>query len=356
MPVSHLRSDRRLWLLLSSLVLLISIGLLADHIAGSHGILVPFGPEDVSSSTEGFRPPGYVEIDEQGRRLVHHLGTDGIGRDVLARLIHGIPTALIIGIGSTAISLFVALLLGLSAGYFGDDRLKVGVVKLAWIGIVIFLSMFYAREFFMQDSGLGLLVVLVISGISLILGSVVINWLLKQKAITLPVDTIVQRMIEIFRAVPRLFIFLAIYAFIPNPSIGAVILLLGLVRWVAMTRIIRAETMRVSEMSYVRSAELNGLRAYRISVGHILPNIIGPIMVACSFSASTAILVESTLSFLGIGVPSDVVSWGQMLSSSREYIKAWWVAVPPGVMIFLLIILFNSIGARIEELRMHRWS
>ena len=181
--------------------------------------------------------------------------------------------------------------------------------------------------------------------------SLLYYWHTKWKAfeIALPLDSIIVKLLELFRAIPGLFLILAIFSIIHDPSLWKVILVIGLLRWAGMTRLLRAEVQRLKSESFVSSAKVTGLSDWRIITRHILPNALGPLIVASCFMMGNAILIEASLSFLGIGVSTDSVSWGAMLGASKIYINAWWLAIFPGFLIFLLILSFNILGDRLRK-------
>ncbi len=339
------------------LLILGGIGMFASLIAyDSPSALIPFGPNTSEVTAMSYQPPGFKEVMSDGISRNHLMGTDDLGRDVAARLIHGIRTALIIGLGSTFISLFIAILLGTCAGYYGDKTLKIPLWHIILFLIALIVGLYYIKEWsYVYDLNkvlyfnLGRFVVgiflsiLVLIGIFKILPS-------RGKTIFLPIDSMTMRLLEVFRSVPKLFLLLAIYALITQPSIWLVVIILGMIRWASMTRLIRAEVLKVKQDNYIKSVEIMGVHHVSLIRRHLLPNVIGPIMIAASFSIGTAILIESTLSFLNIGLPIAEVSWGQMLSQSRVYFGAWWLAIPPGFMIFVLILLFNTLGDRIDSI------
>jgi len=123
-----------------------------------------------------------------------------------------------------------------------------------------------------------------------------------------------------------------------------VILVIAFLRWPVITRHIRAEILKLKEQKFILSSKAIGQKDWKIFKNHILPLCISPITILVAFGFSAAILTESTLSFLGIGIPIDQVTWGSMLSEARKSFQLWWLAVFPGLMIYFVIALFNSLG------------
>jgi peptide/nickel transport system permease protein len=249
------------------------LAITAPIIASSKSTPIPFGPNDIDVANRLHPPDAH-----------HHLGTDDLGRDVLARMIHGARVSLTVGLMATAMALLVGSFLGAIAGYYG------GVA-----------------------------------------------------------DWFVSRLIEVVLCFPLLFLALAIVAFF-GPSIWTIMIALGLTTWTSEARYVRGEFLRIREMEFAYAARASGARDSRIMFRHLLPNALAPVLVSASFGVAYAILTESALSFLGLGVPIPTATWGSILSSAKDYIEyAWWLVVFPGVAIFLTVAAFNVIGDRFRD-------
>ena len=347
--MTELIRDYRFSVPLAILIVLAIVGAFSSQMTGE-GALIPFEPDRVSSQAEIYSKPGASEM-RQGDEIKHYFGTDQIGRDVAARLIHGIPIAFKVGIGSALLSLLIALIFGALSGFIGNRRHKISLLKLLIGGVLIVLAHFYSREWSFVDAGEGLFVFSIIRygiifAILMIAMSTILSYLPDNRShqIYIPWDTIVLKCIEVFKSIPRLFLLLALFAIITMPSVFWVIVIIGLIRWPRLTRIIRADIIVTKGEDFVRSAHLMGLSDARIFVRHILPNIYKPIIVLTAFNMGSAILIESSLSFLQIGLPADTVSWGRMLGESRNYISAWWLAIGPGFLIFVMVLCFNLVA------------
>lgn len=159
------------------------------------------------------------------------------------------------------------------------------------------------------------------------------------------VDDVIMRLGDIQLAFP--FILLAImFLVVMGPGLLNIILVLGIGQWVTYARIVRAQTLSLREKEYVEAARAMGDSTFSILFRTILPNIIAPLTVIASFNVASVILSEAALSFLGLGVPPSVPTWGSMLSASREHLLSnkWWLAVFPGLAIVLTVLAFNIIG------------
>ena len=162
-------------------------------------------------------------------------------------------------------------------------------------------------------------------------------------------DWIVSRAIEVVLCFPFLFLVLGIVALF-RPSLLTIMVALGLTSWTSEARLIRGEFLRIREIEFAQAARASGARDLRIIVHHLLPNALAPVLVSASFGVAYAILIESGLSFLGLGVPLPTASWGGILSSAHDHIEyAWWMALFPGLAIFTTVASFNVIGDRVRD-------
>jgi peptide/nickel transport system permease protein len=163
------------------------------------------------------------------------------------------------------------------------------------------------------------------------------------------VDWIVSRLIEVVLCFPFLVLLLAIVAVV-GPSLTTIVVALGLTSWPQEARLVRGEILRLRELSFTDAARAAGARDLRIVLRHLLPNAIAPVIVSASFGVGSVIMIESALSFLGFGVPLPTPSWGSILSSASTYIAhAWWLALFPGIAIFLTVASCNLIGERLRD-------
>jgi peptide/nickel transport system permease protein len=163
------------------------------------------------------------------------------------------------------------------------------------------------------------------------------------------VDHVINRFIEILLTIPTFFLIIAIIAFLP-PSIYNIMVVIGLTGWTGAARFVRAEFLKLRQLDFVTASRALGASASRIIFVHMLPNAMAPVLVSAVFGIAGAILTESSLSFLGFGVPPPTPSWGDILSQSRDYIEfAWWLTVFPGLAIFLSITAYNLLGEGLRD-------
>ncbi len=286
----------------------------------------------------------------------HHLGTDKLGRDVLAGLIHGLRSSLLTGLLAMLIAGFLALVAGSLGGYLGNDRLKISRAALAALLMAIPILWFYAIElqrFSTHDSLLlklseTILIAVLILVIFRLLAAGLSRVEFFRKKISIPLDRILTRLTELIMAMPRLILILTLGALF-KPSLWSLAFIIGLTSWPEMARLLRSSIMSLLHTGYVESARALGFSDLRIILHHILPNAIGPMLVALMFGISAAILVESSLTFLGIGLPPETVSWGSLLARARENFSAWWLALFPGLAVFCTVLLMNMTADAIQR-------
>jgi peptide/nickel transport system permease protein len=297
-------------------------------------------------------------------RFRHLLGTNSLGEDVAAGLIHGTRVSLSIGLLSMGIAAVLGLLLGALAGYFGNERLKTSRARL-WLTIfAIFPAWFYAfsvRNFALRDalneSGGSFLVqllfsILIFAFIIFVfnrIGKIVGRGAVLGKQVKVPVDAYISRFIEILNSIPTLILILSLSALAKEPSIIYVMVIIGLTSWTGIARFTRAEFMKIRSMDYIQAAQAMGFTEKRIMLRHALINGMAPSLVSIAFGIAAAIITESSLSFLGIGVPPDMVTWGKLLAQGKEYYQAWWLVVFPGIAIFVTVTIYNLIGDGLRD-------
>lgn len=282
-------------------------------------------------------------------RYRHWLGTDHLGRDVLAGLIHGTNIALKVGFLSVFFSLLIGLYLGLLSGYFGDHGWKINVFALFFAALTKILGLYYLiYPIVVAPSLMYYLMIVLITGILLIAILKLIPSSIKP-SISFPIDLITTKIIEVLNSIPTLFIVLALLIMFSKPSIWNVIIIISVVGWPKFARLVRAEILQIKNLEYIQSAKSIGLSDIQIILKHALPNALTSVISITAFAISGAILLESTLSFLGLGIPLEEVSWGSMLSDARANFSSWWLAIFPGFAIFLVLISFYIVGNHLNE-------
>lgn len=164
------------------------------------------------------------------------------------------------------------------------------------------------------------------------------------------VDSIIMRFTDIMLSFPTFFLILAVIAFL-KPSLINVMVVIGLTGWMGVARLVRAEVMSVKGREYITAAVLQGLSHRRVMFKHILPNVLSPVFVTATLSIAGAILLESSLSFLGLGVQPPTSSWGNILTNGQEnIIHAWWLSLFPGLAIVFTALGYNLLGEGLRDL------
>lgn len=336
-----------------------------------------FAPVAYAASKSDYDNSGYVgpfdkqlftnkdgETIEMPLKFRHWLGTGKAGEDVLSGLINGTRVSLLIGIVSMSIASIIGILLGGMAGYFGNRKLHTtrGSFWMMLIGLLVaFYYGFLIRTYrisdafgvsnmqaFLQLTGC-LFIFLLIASLFYFLGKLISRIPFLNKQVHIPVDSLVSRSIEILISLPLLILIISISAIAKEKSMINVMVIIGLTSWTGIARLTRAEFLRISALEYIQSAKALGFKERRIILRHALPNAMAPAFVAIAFGIASAILTESALSFLGIGVPPDLVTWGSLLNSGREKFQAWWLVVFPGLAIFVTVTVYNLLGEGLRD-------
>jgi peptide/nickel transport system permease protein len=324
---------------------------------------IPYLPKNIDFANAQSVGP-FDEQRIESLRWKHWLGTDELGHDVLAGMIHGTRIALLVGLVSMSIAAFIGILLGSIAGYFGDTKLQMSRIRVILNIVVIPFAFFYAfgsRTYILQDA-LGnsffsfllefFLSLLIFLFILWILNYFIVTPLKKieilSKRVNIPVDILISRLIEVMVSIPTLFLIISIIA-IAKPSIFIVMAVIGLTSWTGIARFIRAELLRIRSLEYIEAANALGYSEFRTIFRHAIPNALSPVLIAVAFGIASAILIESTLSFIGIGVPPETMTWGSLLSSARQSTAAWWLAIFPGFAIFITVTVYNLVGEGLTD-------
>jgi len=291
---------------------------------------VVFDPE-VVRLTDKFLPPFSVPssdslLTDRPFGGVYLMGTDELGRDVFARMFQGSFVSLSIGFVAVGISLGIGILLGGLAGYYGQDKVS---FKTVLAGILLGGVFIYFEWNF-----LGYTIIAVMFG----------TWVFR-----LSIDTLIMRFTDAMMCFPPFFLILTAVALLP-PSIYTIMIIIGLFSWMGTTRFVRAEFLSIRELDYVTAAKALGVSEWRIIFRHMVPNALAPVFVSATLGVASAILTESSLSFLGFGVPPPDATWGNILSDGKGFIfDAPWLFFIPGLAIFIVVLAFNLVGEGLRE-------
>ncbi|MEZ4826245.1 MAG: ABC transporter permease [Bacteroidia bacterium] len=347
------QKGRGIWFAITWLGLVVFASVFAGVLAHPQtGLLVPYGPETTL---------GQKNIPPFGGNS-HYLGTDQSGHDILASLIHGARVSLTVGLAAVGLAAVIGIVVGLMAGYWGDRRFRMRRGTALSVIPGAFFGWFYGfrlMRFEMMDAAtesMGAFVGMWLQGV-IIAAIIVVFWVWLGKMLSrgkwmggiiyFPVDSLIMRIIEVLNSLPLLLVIISLSA-IFHGSLWLIVIVIGLTGWTGLARLIRAETLRISEMGYVESGRALGLGEWRIIFTHILPNALPPALIVIAFGIGNAILAESALSFLHL--VDGTVTWGSLLSGTRSNFSAWWVGVFPGMAIFLTVLSFNLIGEKLRDI------
>lgn len=307
---------------------------------------IPFSHHSIDLEADAYLSP--LEDQPGEKRFRHWMGTDALGRDVTAGMIRGCRVSLLIGLGSMLLALLIGIPIGSVAAYWGDKNWRITSMQMFTIGltaIVLFLIWF---------TPLSLLIKLL-----LIMGALVGSYFLIKKnprnsrtSISVPLDRITLGVISIIDGFPGIFLILILVAIIPLKGWVVVMFTIALLRWPSMARYMRAEVFKMRETNYIKAAQISNIPANQILRKHIIPYAFRPVMISFIFGVSSAILTESSLSFLGIGLPTEEINWGRLLAQSRNNFDAWWLVVFPGCAIFFTLLSLYTIGNAWQKIQL----
>ncbi|MDH4456743.1 MAG: ABC transporter permease [Candidatus Methylopumilus sp.] len=163
------------------------------------------------------------------------------------------------------------------------------------------------------------------------------------------VDTVIMRLVDVMLSIPTFFLILAVIAFL-TPSIWNIMIVIGLTSWMGVTRLVRAEFLSLRNREFVLASQTLGAKDSRLIFKQLLPNSLTPIIVSSVLGIASAVLVESGLSFLGLGVQAPQASWGNILTDGKEYIEfAWWLSMFPGLAILITVMGYNLLGEGLRD-------
>ncbi len=164
------------------------------------------------------------------------------------------------------------------------------------------------------------------------------------------IDEVIMRFVDLMMCFPTFFLILAVIALL-EPSIWNIMIVIGLTSWMGISRLVRAEILSIKGKEYVLAAKAQGFSEARIIFRHVLPNALSPVYVVATLGIGGAILTESALSFLGIGVQPPTASWGNILTQAKDNIEvAWWLSLYPGLAIFLTVMGYNLLGEGLRDI------
>lgn len=308
--------------------------------------LIPFSPSYMDLSTVGGVSPNHSN---------HHiLGTDLYGRDVLAGLIQGCNVSLLIGFQSIFFIVIFAFLFSIISSYYGNDRLKLNILQ---IGIIILLSgiiAYYLFIAFYSESLFSVIIKLIFFLILLLFivaKSQSIFSFTSLNKYNIPLDKLGLKFYEVYSSIPSLIILLILIGIQSYNSIFNLALIFGVLIWPVLFRYLRIEFHQEKAKDSYLSYQNMGYQDLRIIFIHMLPNILRTIINPLIFIFISVIITEATLSFLGLGLSEEIISWGKILAQARQRIDAWWLVLFPGILLFLTLYSLNIIAKYWQEYR-----
>ena len=243
-------------------------------------LIAPYDPYKQNIMNR-LKPPVWIE----GGKSEHLLGTDHLGRDLLARIMYGSRVSLVVGVCAVVLQVIIGVALGLVAGFYGGKA-----------------------------------------------------------------DSVISFMVNSMMGFPFILLAMSLVAVL-GPSLQNIIIALGVTQWTVFTRITRIETMKAREQEFVLAATSLAFSTKRILLRHILPNLVPSLVVLATVEVARAIIRESLLSFLGLGIQPPTPSWGSMLAEGRDYmLMQWWLAAFPGAAIFISALGINLLGDALRDI------
>lgn len=311
------------WLAISWLLFILAVGLLAPWLP----LPYPAATPDLLHMAAPPAPP-------------HYLGTDPLGRDVVAGLVAGARRLVLLSLPAVGLATLVGAAAGSAAGFWGNKQLRLPLASAGWLlAAAWWLAALPARLF--------------VAGALVVLAGAA-SWYSSRRAASsrhtfaLPLDSLVLGVTALLGAVPRLILLVALAA---GPPLGTMQLLslLALVAWPETARLVRAQMLRVRVQPFVEAAYASGLPSWRVWLRHALPHACLPLFSFAPLSLAGLVGLENALAFLGIGQAPDQVSWGSLLATVRQDPTAWWVAAAPGVALLCTLLALQQLAQALNQ-------
>jgi peptide/nickel transport system permease protein len=281
----------------------------------------------------GAKPPYFTE-GKKSRWYTNWLGTEELGRDVIAGLSRGLYHTIRIAILATLFSIIIGSIYGMVIGYVGDNLLYRNlaqiIVRIFFI-LLIFFYLYYSAYFW--------------AIFALLVGELIykIASKLPIKKYSIPMDTIGVGIVTLRKSIPSLILIFALLPLFKSPSNVNTIIILSLIGWTGIAWIVRLQTMEIASKDYIKSAQSMGVGFWKMIIYHIYPNVKNVILLLFIFQLGTMITIEAVLSYLGVGIEPTEISLGTLLKQAKTNINAWWLAVFPGLMLCIILLCLHLI-------------
>lgn len=259
--------------------------------------------------------------------------------------------SILISILSVMLASVVGLALGLASGFYGNDKIKTSILSIFWIITTIFFCWFYGWYTTSTSPTVfrSILSIIITFSISYTLWKLLTHFHPFSKNVKIPMDALIGRIIELFNSVPRIVVIIVLATLIDSQSLFALIISIGLTSWTDIARVVRNEVLKEKENSHIEASTALGISSFKIIHKHIIPNILYSVIFIITFNISSIILLESGLSFLGIGVPENVITLGKIIEEGRHDFSDVKLILVPGIIILLLVYIFNKMGDHLQK-------
>lgn len=314
---------------------------------------IPYSPTDINVDMTGLPP--LSKAADKPWYYTHWLGTDELGKDVLAQLIHGCRTSVWVALAAMCLAFSIGICTGALGGYWHSKSLKISPFLISTLILLAVVLPVFWNAFFAQMNDLvawfcvvfTLLVSFMVIKLCDFLHNRFSVWLFRP-VIRFSPDSAVVGSINFVTAIPGYFALLTLLAIWSEPSISGISLALGLLMWPDVARLTRSSMISLRQTGLAEGAKSLGYSPLRIAFRHLLPNAIQPALVALGFGVGGAIVAESFLSFIGIA-PAEMTSWGNLLAKTRAYPGMWWLSVFPGLSILGAVLVTYRISTQFQN-------
>ncbi len=296
-----------------------------------------------------FQYQSNAQIKELPMRYRHWFGTGKKGEDILACCIYGLGYSFFICGFSTLIASLFGLSIGVAASYYGNHYFKMSWLQYLGIamglGSASYISLHLLPLLYNTNTALLTLSFITICLIVIFIFNTVSRWMHLKKNLPFPIEKILTTSINIFSSIPALVLIITCIALL-KPSVSTLIIMLALTGWPTLARIAFTETKQLQQLPYLQSAKAMGYSSYYIITKELLPNFTYVFITTTLYVGAALLIAESSLTFLGLGTPFPLVTLGSILSQFKENYLAWWVALFPLLVLFILLYCLHTLAKK----------